>query len=69
MPKATLREKDTFEKMMSRFRKSVERSGILNDVKSKEFYEKPTAKRRRLKNAAARRHHLKQMKNRDPRDY
>ena len=41
-----------FDVMMRNFKNYVEESGILNDVRAKEFYEKPTAKRKRKKMAA-----------------
>jgi small subunit ribosomal protein S21 len=38
-----------FDIGLRKFRKAVERAGILQDVRRKEFYEKPTAKRKRKK--------------------
>jgi len=38
-----------FEVAMRKFKKAVDRAGILQDVRRKEFYEKPTAKRKRKK--------------------
>jgi len=38
-----------FDVALRKFRKAVERAGILQDVRRKEFYEKPTAKRKRKK--------------------
>jgi len=46
---------DNFEKALRKFKKRVQESGILNDLRAKEFYEKPTTKRKRLKNLARRR--------------
>jgi len=37
----------SFDQMMRKFKKYVERSGLLQELKKREFYEKPTAKRRR----------------------
>jgi len=37
----------TFDQMMRKFKKYVERSGLLQELKKREFYEKPTAKRKR----------------------
>ena len=39
----------TFEQMMRRFKKKVERDGLLKELRKREFYEKPAAKRRRKK--------------------
>ena len=41
-----------FDVLMRKFKNYVEESGILNDVRAKEFYEKPAAKRKRKKMAA-----------------
>ena len=37
----------TFDQMLRRFKKKVERSGLLKELRKREYYEKPTAKRRR----------------------
>jgi len=44
-----------FEVMLRRFKKKTERAGTLNDLREKEFYEKPSAKRKRQKAAAVKR--------------
>ncbi len=46
----------TFDQLMRRFKKKVERAGILKDIRAKEFYEKPSAKRRRKKDEGRKRH-------------
>ena len=38
-----------FDVALRKFRKAVERAGTLQDIRKKEFYEKPTAKRKRKK--------------------
>ena len=45
-----------FEKALRKFKKKVQESGILDDLREREFYSKPTAKRRMAKNKAIRRH-------------
>jgi small subunit ribosomal protein S21 len=52
---------ESFESLMKRFKKAVERSGILTDLKKHEFYEKPSVKRKR-KQAAARKRAIKNAK-------
>lgn len=47
MTKITVYEGESFENAIRRFRKSVERAGILRDVKKHEIYEKPSEKRKR----------------------
>ena len=37
------------------FRKKVDNSGILQEVRKREYYEKPAQRKQRLKNAAKRR--------------
>ena len=45
-----------FDVALRKFRKSVERAGIIQEVRKREFYEKPTAKRKRKKAEAVARH-------------
>ena len=45
----------TFEKALRIFRKKVENAGIKDAVREKEYYEKPTARRRRKLKSALRR--------------
>lgn len=46
---------DNVEKAIRTFKKKIQESGKLLDLKEKEFYEKPTTKRRRVKNQQIRR--------------
>lgn len=52
---------ESFESLIRRFRKAVERSGVLADYRKNEFYEKPSVKRKR-KQAAARKRAAKKAK-------
>lgn len=45
-----------FDVAIRKFKKAVEKAGILQEVKKREFYEKPTAKRKRKKAEAVARH-------------
>jgi len=54
-------DSESFEKAMKRFKKVVEREGILTELKRREFYEKPSQKRKR-KERAARKRLMKAMK-------
>jgi len=47
MTKITVYDGESFDNAMRRFRKSVERAGILRDVKKHDVYEKPSEKRKR----------------------
>lgn len=48
----TARDGEPFEKLMRKFKKKVTDSGILEDLKKKESYEKPTTIRKRKAGAA-----------------
>jgi|TARA_R110000851_G_scaffold285737_2_gene439472 small subunit ribosomal protein S21 len=45
-----------FDVALRKFKKAVEAAGILQDIRKKEYYEKPTAKRKRKKAEAIARH-------------
>ena len=44
-----------FDRMLRQFRNKVKRSGLMDDIRKKEYYEKPAQRKQRLKNAAKRR--------------
>lgn len=56
MPSVKLKENEPFDVALRRFKRSCEKAGILSEVRSREFYEKPTAERKRKKAAAKKRH-------------
>ena len=43
------------EKALRKFKKRIQESGLLDDLRAREFYEKPTTERKRKKSAAANR--------------
>ena len=47
-------DKESFESLLKRFNKRVQQAGILSEVRRREYYEKPSIKRKR-KEAAKRR--------------
>lgn len=55
------KEGEHFDKMLRRFKKKVEESGKLDDLRKHEFYEKPTSVRKR-RASAARARWLKKLK-------
>jgi small subunit ribosomal protein S21 len=55
--KLTLRDKETAQEAVRRFRKLVERSGIKKEIRVREFYEKPSETKRRARLRAQRRAH------------
>ena len=48
----TVKEHENINQALRRFKKKVEESGILETLRKKEFYEKPTTERKRKKGAA-----------------
>jgi len=46
---------DQVEKALRKFKKKVQESGLLQDLREREFYEKPTTARKRAKSSAKRR--------------
>jgi small subunit ribosomal protein S21 len=57
MTTVRLRENEPFEVALRRFKRTIEKNGLLTDLRAREFYEKPTAERKRKKAAAAKRHY------------
>jgi small subunit ribosomal protein S21 len=53
--KLTLREKESIQEAVRRFRKLVERSGIKKEMRRREYYEKPSEIRRRARMRTERR--------------
>lgn len=43
---------DNVEQALRKFKKNIQNSGLLNDLRAKEFYEKPTTKKKRKAGAA-----------------
>ena len=41
-----------FERALRKFKKKIAESNLLNDLREREFYEKPTTERKRKKSAA-----------------
>ena len=49
----------TFDQMLRRFKKKVERAGTLQEVKDRKHYEKPAQKRQRKKKEAIRKEQIR----------
>ncbi len=47
-----VRDNENINQALRRFKKKIEAAGTLEDLRSKEFYEKPTSVRKRKKGAA-----------------
>ena len=56
MPHVRVKENEPFDIALRRFKRSCEKAGLLSEVRRREFYEKPTAMRKRKAAAAVKRH-------------
>ncbi len=52
MPSVRVRESDSFENALRKFKKQCEREGILSEIKKREHYEKPSVKKKKKAIAA-----------------
>ena len=57
MPSVRVRENEPFEVALRRFKRTIEKTGLLTELRAREFYEKPTAERKRKQAAAVKRHY------------
>ena len=57
MPTVRVKENEPFEVAMRRFKRTVEKTGLLTELRAREYYEKPTTERKRKLAAAVKRHH------------
>lgn len=56
MPTVRVKEGENPEYALRRFKRSCEKAGLLTELRRREFYEKPTAERKRKQAAAVKRH-------------
>ncbi len=54
------RDGETIDSLLKKFKRGVKREGILPRLREKEFFEKPSDKKKRDKKAAARRNKIQQ---------
>mgnify|MGYP006285426445 CR=1 FL=1 len=59
MPEVRVKENEPFDVALRRFKRSCEKAGILSEVRRREYYEKPTAERKRKRAAAIKRYQNK----------
>ncbi|ATW02004.1 30S ribosomal protein S21 [Candidatus Legionella polyplacis] len=59
MPTIRIKDGENLEYALRRFKRLCEKSGILNELSKREFYEKPTTERKRKQAAAIKRHFKK----------
>jgi len=55
MPGIKVREGESFEQALRRFKKQCEKAGILSELRKREYYEKPSMKRKKKKAQAKKR--------------
>lgn len=55
MPGIKVRDGESFESAMSRFKKTCEKAGVMSEVRKREHYEKPSVKRKKKMIAARKR--------------
>jgi small subunit ribosomal protein S21 len=55
LPSVRVRENEHFDAALRRFKRACEKSGILSELRRREYYEKPTQERKRKKAAAVKR--------------
>jgi len=67
MPVIHVREEESFENALRRFKRKCEKAGILTELKKRQHYEKPSVKRKR-KQAEARKKRRKAMKRTEQED-
>ena len=56
MSEIRVKEGESLESALRRFKRSCEKAGVLAEVRRREFYEKPTTERKRAKASAVKRH-------------
>ncbi len=52
MPGVKVREGESFEQALRRFKKQCEKAGILSELRKREHYEKPSLQRKKKRAAA-----------------
>ncbi|MBU1027092.1 MAG: 30S ribosomal protein S21 [Candidatus Margulisbacteria bacterium] len=55
MPRIEVRKGEGIEKALRKFKTKLKREGIIDEIKKREFYDKPSQRRRKKKEAAKRR--------------
>lgn len=62
MPSIRVREKEPFEVAVRRFKRAVEKAGVITSARRRQFHEKPTTAKKRAKLAAKKREVKRQAK-------
>lgn len=56
MSEVRVSEGESIEQALKRFKKKIQKAGILSEIKRRERYEKPSVKKKRKAEAARKRH-------------
>ncbi len=59
MPSVRVKDNESYESALRRFKRACEKAGLMAEVRRREFYEKPTWKRKRKAAAAVKRQQKK----------
>ena len=62
MPRVRIRDDESFESALKRFKRKCQKAGVVSEIKKRQYYEKPSVKRKR-KALAARKKLLKRLAN------
>lgn len=54
MPAIRVKDNESFESALKRFKKKCEKAGVLSDLRKRQHFEKPSERRKRKQNAAKR---------------
>jgi small subunit ribosomal protein S21 len=54
LPGIRVKDNESFESALRRFKKKCEKAGVLSDLRKHQHFEKPSEKRKRKENAARR---------------
>ena len=57
MPVKKVKENETLDNALQRFKRQCAKSGVLAEIKKREHYEKPSVKRKKKSEAARKRKH------------
>ena len=61
MPGVKIKENESFENALRRYKKQVEKTGILSEIRKREHFEKPSIKKKK-KALAAKKRAMKRMR-------
>jgi len=64
MAKVTVRKNEQPERAMKRFKRKVEREGIMRDIKKNRYYRKPSVRKKEKRKAAEKRRRKLERRNR-----